>query len=206
VGVDNKFEDQMERGRAALEAARQASEPSPEDVARKVRLDAFEKKLHEAAMGALDRLTDRDAGSVLAAEDALKKEVDSPSRKVKGHPASTDNETRQVAVQPKLTKGRRERGPDYETSRQRVALEDILRYELGTIKSKTENFTTPDQIRKEFPDFKLWKILSPKEQQQLLNEEFKPKAYARTLVVRNFGLTNTETIKKDRQKLRRANK
>jgi DNA-binding XRE family transcriptional regulator len=47
----------MERGRKALEAARQVLEPSLEDVARKARFDEFEKKLHETAMGILDRLS-----------------------------------------------------------------------------------------------------------------------------------------------------
>ncbi len=98
---------------------------------------------------------------------------------------------------------RRERGPDFETSRERVTLEDTLRAELGSVKSQIEKGTgTLKQMEERFPNFQLWKILSSKEQEELLTEEFRPRTYARTLVTRKFGLTSTETIKKDRQKLR----
>jgi hypothetical protein len=117
-----------------------------------------------------------------------------------------DNKPRQVAVQSQSAKGRRERGPDYDKISERVALEDSLRSELATIKSRAEHYTDVDQLRGEFPDFQLWKILSATEQQELLTDEFKPRAYARTLVANKYGLTNPETIKKDRQKLRNRNK
>ena len=107
------------------------------------------------------------------------------------------------AAAPKSATGKRERGPDYAKSRARVELEDTLRSELGKIKSRTAHHTSLDQLRKDFPAFELWKLLSPKEQQELLADEFKPRAYARTLVANKFGLTSLETIKKDRQKLRR---
>lgn len=108
--------------------------------------------------------------------------------------------------QEERAKGRRQRGPNYGKSRERVDLEDILRSELGTIKSRTGKFATVNELKKEFPDFRLWTILSLDEQQELLTEEFKPTGYARSLVMRKFGLTNPDTIKKDRQKLRKADK
>jgi hypothetical protein len=99
---------------------------------------------------------------------------------------------------------RRHRGPDIETSRNRTELEDKLHSELGTIKLRANKYAELPQLKREFPKFALWKMLSKEEQKQLLTEPFKPVPYARTLVTRNFGLTSSETIKKDRRKLRNA--
>lgn len=99
---------------------------------------------------------------------------------------------------------RRHRGPNIEKSQKRVELEDRLIYELGTIRHRTEQYVELDQLKKEFPDFALWEMLSPEEQGGLLTEALKPKTYARALTLRKFGLTNPETIKKDRQKLAKA--
>ena len=100
----------------------------------------------------------------------------------------------------------RERGPDLAISRERVGLEDRLREELATINATAAKYPTLDLVKKAFPDFGLWAILSPTEQKTLLSEPFKPRAYARALVARKYGLTSTETIKKDRQKVRRAHR
>lgn len=99
---------------------------------------------------------------------------------------------------------RRHRGPNIEKSQKRVELEDRLLFELGTIRHRTEQYVELDQLKKEFPDFALWEMLSPEEQGDLLTETFKPKTYARALTLRKFGLTSSDTIKKDRQKLRKA--
>ena len=103
-------------------------------------------------------------------------------------------------------KPRRERGPNIKISQERVDLEDKLRSELGAIAIELGHSPTLEQLKKKFPDYNLWSILSGEEQELLITEEFKPRAYARTLVMRKDGLTNPETIKKDRQKVRRAAK
>jgi len=111
-----------------------------------------------------------------------------------------------LAAEPQgLARPRRERGPDLRTSRERVALEDKLRAELGSLKDVIgKRYSTLADLKKEFPNFELWNLLSKAEQEELLTEEFKPRAYARSLAMRKYGLTSSETIKKDRQKLRRA--
>lgn len=104
-----------------------------------------------------------------------------------------------------LSRALRERGPDIRTSRERVELEDKFRTELGSVKAVIDKGCAAlEDLRKEFPTFELWHLLSTTEQRELLTDEFKPRAYARTLVMRKYGLTNPETVKKDRQKLRRA--
>ena len=98
----------------------------------------------------------------------------------------------------------RERGPDIETSRQRIELEGQLITELTTIAQRVKKFTTVDELRRRYPDFTLWDRLSDVEQKELLTISFKPKAYARHLVMRVFGITSPDTRKKDRKKLRDA--
>ena len=45
------------------------------------------------------------------------------------------------------------------------------------------------------------------ELQELLDgDEFVPKAYARNLALRHYGLTSVDTLKKDRQKISKARK
>jgi hypothetical protein len=99
---------------------------------------------------------------------------------------------------------RRERGPDLETCRQRVELEDKLIGELATIAERTKKYMTLDQLKKDTPDFELWKVMpSIQEQKNLLEEPFSPRVFARTLVKRKYGVTR-DAIKKSRAKLRAA--
>jgi len=133
---------------------------------------------------------------------SLSQEVE---RQLKGSAQWKQFEDLLLTVADEQMKSGRERGHDYEISQQRVALEDTLRSELGTIKSKAERYSTLEKLKNQFPDYQLWKILSMREQQELLDEEFKPTAFARSLVARTFGVVS-ETIKKDRQKLRNRNK
>lgn len=99
---------------------------------------------------------------------------------------------------------RQGRGPKLEISRQRVELEDKLCTELATVHFELRQPTSLVELRKKFPDFQIWRRLSGPEQESLLNEAFKPKAYAKRLVLQEFGLTSEETLKKDRKKLRAA--
>lgn len=99
---------------------------------------------------------------------------------------------------------RRERGPDIETSRKRIELEERLTTELTSIAQWAKKFTTVSELRHRYPDFTLWDRLSEQEQKELLTVPFKPKVYARHLVMRTFGITSPDTLKKDRRKLRHA--
>jgi hypothetical protein len=99
----------------------------------------------------------------------------------------------------------RQRGPDLATSQRRIELEDQLRTELATIKLRLDRYADLDRVKKEFPLFALWRVLSVAEQEDLITEEFKPRAFARVLTMREFGLSSPDTIKKDRQRLRKAN-
>lgn len=100
-------------------------------------------------------------------------------------------------------KGRRVRGPDKKKHQERVEFEDALISELAAVREQQENSApTLDQLHKRFPDFELWAMLPRTEQEELLIKVFKPKAFARTLTARKFGV-GAEAIKKSRQKLKR---
>jgi hypothetical protein len=95
--------------------------------------------------------------------------------------------------------GRRERGPDKEEHQARVKFEDAIKVELAAILERLgDSASTLEELRHRFPSFKLWTILSPDEQAELLEAEFKSKAYARTLTARQFAVSK-EAIKKSRQ-------
>ena len=104
------------------------------------------------------------------------------------------------------TTQKRERGPDLEKSQKRVDLENILRGELATIVVRKKKFVDLPQLKREMPEAKLWQIITtPSEQKELLTEVIKPRAYARSLVSRHFGVT-AHAIKYDHTKLRKAKK
>jgi hypothetical protein len=105
---------------------------------------------------------------------------------------------------PRSHASRRSRGPNLEICRQRIELEDNLRSELATVVFELRQMPSLSELRKKFPEFQLWHLLSGPEQESLLAEPFKPAAYAKTLVLRRFGLTSEDTLKKDRKKLRTA--
>ncbi len=102
--------------------------------------------------------------------------------------------------------GRRERGPDIETSQKRIELEEILTRELVTIAQRIGALTTLDELKKTYPEFRLWQVLPAQEQEELLTVEFRERTFARRLVMREFGFTSLDTLKKDRKKLRRTAK
>jgi hypothetical protein len=99
---------------------------------------------------------------------------------------------------------KRGRGPDLETSRERVKLREKLASELAAIREQVRVWTTLANLKGKYPKYEIWKLLSESEQEELLNGGFKPRAYAGHLVLREHGLTSLETLRKDRQKLRKA--
>ncbi len=101
-------------------------------------------------------------------------------------------------------KGRRKREPDLATSRERIDLLDQLAMELTVIYQQTKKHTTLNKLKNEFSEYKVWELLTNEEQKKLLDNEFRPKQLARQLVLRKYGLTSVDTLRKDRQKLRRA--
>jgi len=98
------------------------------------------------------------------------------------------------------------RTPDLETSRKRLALLERLATELATIKDRTtERFCDAPILKREFPNFELWKHISQEEIRELTNgEDFSPRAYAGRIALRVSGVNSPETLKKDRRKLKRA--
>jgi hypothetical protein len=104
----------------------------------------------------------------------------------------------------KRTIGGKDRGPDLETSCERLALCDQLSRELATLYAEVKRFTSVERLKTKYPSFRLWEMLSQQEQQELLDEKFKPRAYAQSLTLRHYGLTSLSTLKKDRKKLRAA--
>lgn len=107
------------------------------------------------------------------------------------------------SAQSRETDKHRERGPDKGKHLARVELEDSLISELAAIRECLgDSVFTLDELRKRFPAFKLWTLLSEIEQDELLEKEFKPKLYARTLTARKFGV-GAEAIKKSRHILKR---
>jgi hypothetical protein len=99
------------------------------------------------------------------------------------------------------------RTPDLEVSRERLALVDALARELATIKQELSGYCTVESLKKKHPAFTLWKHIDDRELKELIDgDAFTPKAYASRLTLRNFGITSLQTLKKDRRKLRKADK
>jgi hypothetical protein len=96
------------------------------------------------------------------------------------------------------------RGPDLETSGEWIALYNQLSTELAAVHSEVKRFTTVEKLKMKYPGFRLWEMLSEPQQGELLGGEFRPRAYARSLTLHQYGLTSPATLKKDRKKLRRA--
>jgi hypothetical protein len=99
------------------------------------------------------------------------------------------------------------RTPDLQSSIERINLVDALARELATIKQDVKSFRTASDLKQRHPDFGLWTHIDAAETKDLANGvAFTPKAYAENLTLRKFGITSRETLKKDRRKIRNANK
>lgn len=94
---------------------------------------------------------------------------------------------------------------NFELSRERLELFNTLRAELTTIADaiSTGKCQSVKDLKGRYPDYRIWVILSPDEQGELLTAEYKPRAYAGTLTARNYGIS-TDTLKYDRKKLKQA--
>jgi hypothetical protein len=99
------------------------------------------------------------------------------------------------------------RTPNLEISRERIALVDQAATELATIKRDLAKFCTPVELKEKYPNFTIWNMLFASELKELVDgAQFRPKAYAENLVLRKYGLQSRETIKKDRKKIRAADR
>jgi hypothetical protein len=97
------------------------------------------------------------------------------------------------------------RTPDFQSSRDRLDLVTALARELATIKQESAAYCTAEGLKQKHPEFILWKHIDEAEIKELADGiAFTPKAYAETLTLRKFGITSRETLKKDRRKLRKA--
>ena len=83
-------------------------------------------------------------------------------------------------------------------------MRDSIVRELASVREDVLTFDTLERLKARHPDFRLWSILSEPEQEGLFTEEFRPRSYAKKLVLRRYGVTSEETLKKDRRKLREA--
>jgi hypothetical protein len=110
------------------------------------------------------------------------------------------------AVNQKRTIRGNGRGPDLETSGERIALYNQLSRELAAVHGEVKKYTTVAKLKTKYPSFRLWEMLPEPELRELLDGEFKPRAYARSLTLRQYGLISLSTLKKDRKKLREAQK
>lgn len=99
---------------------------------------------------------------------------------------------------------KRARDPHLQTHRERVELWDQLAKELAHIWQATRKYATVQGLKEKYPDFEIWKLLSESEQRELLDGQFKPKAFAGNLVLRKYGLTSLETLRKSRKLVRKA--
>jgi len=97
--------------------------------------------------------------------------------------------------------------PDLESSRARLNLVATLARELATIKQDLVGYCTAEGLKAKHPEFVLWEHLEHSEVKELAaGMDFTPKAYAENLTLRKFGISSRQTLKKDRRKLRRAEK
>jgi hypothetical protein len=127
--------------------------------------------------------------------------LSSPSR----FPMPSTEVTAQPGLEQQTVPGSRKRvrRPNLELSRRRVEQWEELSWELATIREQTNRYVTIDGLKTRYPRFKLWQILPESEQRELPNGDFNPKAFAGRLVLRQYGLTSLETLRKDRQKLQK---
>ena len=107
-------------------------------------------------------------------------------------------------MQGKGTRTGRSRGPDIEVSRRRTALVRQLRGELAQVAVEQRKPIELDALKKKFPEFTIWKLMNAQQQNELFDtDDWTPKGIAEDLVLVQFAITSTETLKKDRKKLRK---
>jgi hypothetical protein len=101
----------------------------------------------------------------------------------------------------------RRRTPDLEKSRERLAFLGVAATELATIKQDLKGHCTAKILKNKHPRFVIWEYLSKQELQEIVDgEAFAPRTFAENLTLRKFGITSRETLKKDRHKIKRADR
>jgi hypothetical protein len=119
-------------------------------------------------------------------------------------PKQDEIKERQPRREPEAVRTAR-RTPDLKSSSERLRIVDALARELATIKQELTGFCTAEGLKQKYPHFVLWNHIEKAELKDLVDgEEFSPRAYAENLTLRKFGLTSRETLRKDRKKLRKA--
>jgi hypothetical protein len=111
------------------------------------------------------------------------------------------------AAKPRATQSgiRPRRTPDIDSSRERLALVEVLARELAIVKQELKAYCDVQILKRKYPKFTLWTHIEDSQIKALVDgAEFTPKAYAENLTLTKFGLTSRETLKKDRRKLRHA--
>jgi hypothetical protein len=79
-----------------------------------------------------------------------------------------------------------------------------LSSELATIKMDLKGFCEAAELKSKHAGFALWKHITEDELSELISgTPFAPRAFAENLVLRHYSLTSRESLKKDRQKLRK---
>jgi hypothetical protein len=95
--------------------------------------------------------------------------------------------------------------PALRKSRERAKLCETLIDELRTIYRRSQRYCTVEQLKQDYPNFVLWSHISDHELRRLLGgEELRPRNFAKRLALRAYNLTNLETFKHDRRKIRKA--
>jgi hypothetical protein len=122
-----------------------------------------------------------------------------------GNPGESGDRAYAPSSTPDITPPRRV--PDLDTSRERLALVEVLARELAIVKQEVRRYRTVEQLKRKHPAFMLWDHIEDSQVKELVDgAAFTPKAYAENLTLTKFGLTSRETLKKDRQKIRKAKK
>ena len=159
-------------------------------------------------------LIDEEGRTMFRAELLLERDADKVISARKIEPVRTDGDAAidhtgiaqvdpEISAQSRAAEASRERGPDKKKHKARVDFEDSLISELASVRDRLgDSASTLEGLRERFPNYKLWTLLAGAEQAELLEREFKPKVYARTLTARKFGV-GKEAIKKSRQILKR---
>ena len=97
------------------------------------------------------------------------------------------------------------RTPDVKKSRERLAFFETVATELATIKQDLGGYCTAKLLKNKHPGFVVFKHLSKQEVQEIVDgESFFPRTFAESITLRKFGITSSATLKKDRSKVKRA--
>ena len=99
----------------------------------------------------------------------------------------------------------RSEDPSLRKSRERTALCETLTSELAVVYKRTQRYCTAQQLKQDYPGFKLWSLITDHELKQLMSgDQFRIKAFAKQLTLRAYGLKSLAALKIDRRNVRQA--